>query len=176
MNATLFKATSADGTTIAYEVDGSGPPLLIIGGALNDRNSAAPLVPLLNDAFTVVRYDRRGRGDSGDTQPYAPEREAEDLEAVVRAVGGPVLAYGHSSGAVLALELARRGAPVDKLVLYEPPFIVDDTRPPLRPDHLEYMASLSPSDALEYFMGEIVGMPAGMIEGMKSAPAWQHLL
>src|SRR5947209_2287084 len=176
MNATLFKATSADGTTIAYEVDGSGPPLLVIGGALNDRNSSADLVPLLSDAFTVVRYDRRGRGDSGDAQPYAPEREAEDLDAVVAELSGPVFAYGHSSGARLALELARRGLPVAKLVLYEPPFIVDDTRAPLRADHLEYMASLGPSDALEYFMVDVVGMPRPMVEGMKSAPVWQHLL
>src|SRR6476469_542867 len=119
----------------------------------------------------VVRYDRRGRGDSGDTQPYAPEREVEDLEALVAAVGGEqVYAFGHSSGAHLVLELARRGAPLAGIVLYEPPYIVDETRPPLPADHLERLAGLDPGGAIEYFMTVAVGVPQPMVDGMKASP------
>jgi pimeloyl-ACP methyl ester carboxylesterase len=175
MSQTLLHTESADGTTIAYETDGAGPPLLLIGGALNDRNSAAPLVPLLADRYTVVRFDRRGRGDSGDTQPYAPERELEDIEAVIAEVGGPVFVYGHSSGAALALHTARRGAPISKLALYEPPFIVEDSRPLLPADHLERARSLPPGEALEYFMTVAVGMPQAMVDGMRSTPMWAQL-
>jgi pimeloyl-ACP methyl ester carboxylesterase len=176
MNETLAKARSADGTEIAYETDGQGPPVLVVGGALSSRHAAAPLVPHLADRFTVVRYDRRGRGDSGDTQPYAPEREVEDIEAVIAAVGGPVLVFGHSSGAALALHAARRPAPIAKLVLYEPPFIVDDTRSPLPADHLERLRSLDPGAALEYFMTEAVQVPPQMLAGMKASPMWGELL
>ena len=175
MSQTLLNTESADGTTIAYEADGAGPPLLLIGGALNNRGSAAPLVPLLADRYTVVRFDRRGRGDSGDTPPYAPERELEDVEALIAEVGGPLFVYGHSSGAALALHSARRGAPISKLALYEPPFIVDASRPPLPEDHLERAGSLPPGEALEYFLTVAVGMPPAMVEGMRSTPMWAQL-
>jgi pimeloyl-ACP methyl ester carboxylesterase len=175
MSQTLLQIESADGTTIAYETDGAGPPLLLVGGALNDRGSAAPIVPLLADRYTVVRYDRRGRGDSGDTPPYAPERELEDIEALIAEVGGPVFVYGHSSGAALGLHTARRGAPISKLALYEPPFIVDDSRPLLPEDHLERAESLPPGEALEYFMTVAVGMPPAMVDGMRQAPMWAQL-
>ncbi|WP_427018858.1 alpha/beta fold hydrolase [Pseudarthrobacter sp. P1] len=114
---------SADGTSIAYERNGSGVPLIIVGGALNNRQSAAGLVPLLADAFTVITYDRRGRGDSSDTPPYAVEREIEDLRALAKAAGGAVQLYGHSSGAILSLEAAASGVPVDKVAAYEPPYL-----------------------------------------------------
>src|SRR4051794_1052759 len=172
MNGTLLKTKSADGTEIAYETDGSGPPLIVIGGAMNTRQSAAPLVPLLSDRYTVVRYDRRGRGDSGDTQPYAPEREVEDVEAVIAAVGGPVLMFGHSSGAALVIHAARRGAPIAKMVLYEAPFIVDDSRPLLPPDHLERLRAMDPGEAIEYFLTVAVQVPPPMIEEMKAGPMW----
>lgn len=168
-------ATSADGTQIAYDADGSGPPLVLVVGALTDRRTVAPFVPLLSDRFTVVRYDRRGRGDSGDTQPYAPERELEDLEAVIAAVRGPVLLFGHSSGAAIALHTARRGAAVRALALYEPPFIVDGARPPLPPDHLERLAALSPGDALEYFLVTGPLVPQAEVDAMKAAPMWEAL-
>lgn len=90
---------STDGTTIAYETAGSGPPLILIGGALNTRHSAGGLVPLLAAEFTVITYDRRGRGESTDTPPYDVEREVEDFRALVTDVGGSVCVYGHSSGA-----------------------------------------------------------------------------
>jgi pimeloyl-ACP methyl ester carboxylesterase len=175
MTELLQTTKSADGTTIAYEAEGSGAPLLVIGGALSDRNGAAAYVPLLSDRFTVVRYDRRGRGDSGDTQPFAPEREFEDLEALIAAVGGPVFVFGHSSGAAIALHTARRGAPIARLALYEPPFIVDDTRPPLPGDHLERLRAMGPDEAVEYFLTVAVQVPPPAIAGMKSDPMWEGL-
>src|SRR5215471_4492783 len=130
-------ATSKDGTTIAYDQTGNGPPLVLVDGALNSRvfGLNGPLAAILADRFTVVTYDRRGRGDSGDTPPYAVQREIEDLEAVIDTTGGPADVYGISSGAGLALEAACAvPAKVAKLALYEPPFVVDDTRPPVPAD------------------------------------------
>ena len=176
MTQLLQKAQSKDGTSIAFEAEGSGQPLLVVGGALSDRNGALAFVPLLSDRYTVVRYDRRGRGDSGDTAPYAPAREVEDIEAVIAAVGGPVLAFGHSSGAALVLHAARGGAAIESMALYEPPFIVDDTREPLPPDHLERLAAMAPGEALEYFMTVAVQAPPQMVEGMKASPMWPSLL
>ena len=114
---------SADGTTIAYEQAGTGPALILVGGALNNRYSAANLVPLLAESFTVVSYDRRGRGDSANTPPYAVAREVEDLRALAEAADGPVHLYGHSSGGILSLEAAAAGVPVRKIAVYEPPYL-----------------------------------------------------
>ena len=175
MDQVLLTTKSADGTEIAYETDAAGPPLVMAGGALNGRGSAAVLLPQLADRFTVVRYDRRGRGDSGDTPPYAPEREVEDLEAVIGAVGGPVYAFGHSSGAALTLFAARRGAPIRRMALYEPPFLVDDARAPLPADWLERLRAASPAEAVELFLTEAVGVPAPMVEQMKAGPMWPGL-
>src|SRR5262249_32465298 len=119
--------TSEDGTTIAYDQTGNGPPLVLVDGALNSRAFGLnrPLAAILADRFTVITYDRRGRGDSGDTQPYAAQREIEDLAAVIDATGGPAHVYGISSGAGLALETACAvPAHVAKLALYEAPFVV----------------------------------------------------
>jgi pimeloyl-ACP methyl ester carboxylesterase len=118
-------ATSADGTKIAYDRAGDGPALILAGGALNNRHSAGALVPLLAPYFSVITFDRRGRGDSGDTPPYAPAREVEDLVALIDAAGGSAMVYGHSSGAVLALEAAAAGAPITRLGVYEPPYLTD---------------------------------------------------
>jgi len=105
--------TSKDGTTIAYDQAGTGPLLVLVDGALNSRSFGlnGPLAPILADRFTVVTYDRRGRGDSGDTPPYAVQREIEDLAAVIDVVGGPAYVYGISSGAGLALEAASAARP-----------------------------------------------------------------
>jgi pimeloyl-ACP methyl ester carboxylesterase len=176
MEGTLLKTRSADGTEIAYETDGSGPPLLLVGGALNSRQSSADFVPHLADRFTVVRYDRRGRGDSGDTQPYAPEREVEDLQALADAVGGPVYAFGHSSGAALVLLLAASGGSVARMALYEPPFFVDDSRPPLPADHLERFRRGGPEDWLEHFLTEAVELPPAALEQTKASPMWAGML
>jgi pimeloyl-ACP methyl ester carboxylesterase len=113
---------SADGTTLAVESFGDGEPLIILGGALSTRAAVQPYVPFLGGAFTVYGVDRRGRGDSGDTAPYAVEREIEDVAAIVQAAGGSAKVYGHSSGAILALEAAAAGVPMSGLLAYEPPF------------------------------------------------------
>ncbi|HET7274100.1 MAG TPA: alpha/beta hydrolase [Longimicrobiaceae bacterium] len=121
---------SKDGTTLAYDIYGSGPALIYIAGASCFRS----FMPVVQDAkafakeFTVYNYDRRGRGDSSDTQPYAIEREVEDIEALIDAAGGKANLYGHSSGAVLALEAALDlgGDRVDKVVMYDPPYVHDE--------------------------------------------------
>jgi pimeloyl-ACP methyl ester carboxylesterase len=177
--------TSADGTKIAFDRIGSGPALILVGGAFNDRRTPVPLAELLSESFSVSTYDRRGRGDSGDTQPYAVEREIEDLEAVIAATGGSVYVYGHSSGAELARATAARGASVARLAMYEPPYFVDDSRPALRPDLIQQLEGLvgggRRGDAVELWMreGPMKGMPLealdGMLAEMRAAPMWQGL-
>lgn len=120
-------ARSADGTNIAYDRVGDGPMLILAGGALSNRHGAGELVPLLARRFSVVTYDRRGRGDSTDTPPYAVAREVEDLNALIDAVGGTAMVHGHSSGAVLALEAAAAGGRMTRLSVYEPPYLTDTT-------------------------------------------------
>jgi pimeloyl-ACP methyl ester carboxylesterase len=116
-------ARSADGTKIAYDRTGDGPVLILAGGALNNRHSADALIPHLTEKFSLVTFDRRGRGDSTDTPPYAPVREVEDLKALIDAVGGSAMVFGHSSGAVLSLEAAADGAAITRLAVYEPPYL-----------------------------------------------------
>src|SRR5689334_11604679 len=168
------KTASADGTPIAYERIGDGPPLIIVGGAWNTRRSATELAERLAPEFTVYTYDRRGRGDSGDTAPYAVEREVEDLEAVIEAADGPAALFGHSSGGALALETTARSVMVSKLAVYEPPYIVGDGRPPLADDYIEHLEELVDSgrraEVVTYFMTEAVGMPREMAERMADSP------
>jgi pimeloyl-ACP methyl ester carboxylesterase len=172
-------AISKDGTTIAFDTRGEGPPLIVVGGALNDRHAAATLAELLAPSFTVYAYDRRGRGDSGDTPPYAVEREVEDLQALVERAGGTAFAFGHSSGAVLTLETALETPGITRLVLYEPPFIVDDSRPPLPDDYVPHLKELAATErrgeAVEYFMATGVGVPAEAIPSMRESPFWPSL-
>src|ERR1700675_2555861 len=147
---------SKDGTTIAYDRSGDGPPLILVSGAMGTKAHAVELASQLAPTFTVFTYDRRGRGDSGDTEPYAVEREIEDLEAVIGAAGGSAFVYGHSSGAVLALRAAAAGLDIPKLALHEPPFIVDDSHAPVPDDVVEHLDELiaadKPGDAVAYFM------------------------
>ena len=168
------KAKSKDGTEIAYDVVGDGPALVLVGAAWNDRMSAAPLAQLLADEFTVYTYDRRGRGDSGNTEPYAVEREIEDLTAVIEAAGGSAYAFGVSSGAALALEAAAAGAPISKLALYEPPYIVDGSRVPIPDDYVEHLEQLTSegkrNEILVYFMTAAAGMPAEVAKQMAGSP------
>ena len=126
---------SRDGTTIAVNRYGSGPTLALVGGAFSDRRALAPFAQALAPYFTVFAYDRRGRGDSGDTPPYAVAREIEDLAAVIAAAGGPACVFGHSSGAGLAVLAAADGAAISRLALYEPPYMVAK-EDPLPPDGL----------------------------------------
>jgi pimeloyl-ACP methyl ester carboxylesterase len=135
---------------------------------------------LLAEHFTVYSYDRRGRGDSGDTKPYAPEREVEDLAALVKAAGGGVSLISGSAGCVLCLDAATTlGDSVRGLYLFEPPFIVNDGRPPMPSDYVEHLESLVASGdrsaAVEYFMTEALLIPAEFVVGMKADPSWASM-
>jgi pimeloyl-ACP methyl ester carboxylesterase len=166
---------SGDGTAIAFDVTGDGAAVVLVGGMFQHRaidQTTAQLAALLAGRFTVFHYDRRGRGDSSDTEPYAIEREVEDLAAIVETVGSASL-FGMSSGAFLALEAARAGVPVDALALYEPPV---DGSPALPADWdrdlIALVADGTPGEAVERFMTEAVGVPAEVVAGMKQSPAW----
>jgi pimeloyl-ACP methyl ester carboxylesterase len=163
--------TSKDGTPIAVDAVGTGPPVVCVGGALNDRHSTAPVAAALT-GFTVYSYDRRGRGDSGDTPPYAVAREIEDLAAVIDEAGGSAMVYGMSSGAVLALLAAAAGLPITRLALYEPPL----NAPPGPPDYSARLAGATPEEALELFLSGVMGMPEEALAGMRRSPAWPALL
>ncbi|MET8616290.1 alpha/beta fold hydrolase [Streptomyces albidoflavus] len=169
---------SRDGTPIAYGTRGSGPALVLVGGAMTTGEHAAPLAGLLADSFTVVTYDRRGRGRSGDTRPYAAGREVEDLAEVIRAVGGPAALYGVSSGAALALHAASAGTAVSRVALYEPPFTVGEADPSRREAYRSRLVALLAADdrggAVELFMTHI-GLPPEMIAGARRSPAWPGL-
>jgi pimeloyl-ACP methyl ester carboxylesterase len=174
--------TSKDGTTIAFDRRGEGPAVILVGGAIQHRaidSNTARLAELLAPKFTVYHYDRRGRGDSGDTAPYAVEREVEDIDALIRDAGGSAALFGMSSGAVLILEAADRGLAITKLALYEPPFMVDDSRPPLPEDYRERLTRMLAEgrrgDAVELFMTEAVGVPADAVASMRGAPFWSGL-
>jgi EmrB/QacA subfamily drug resistance transporter len=175
----LSRVASKDGTPIAFERSGSGPALILVDGALCYRafGPAPQLAALLEQHFTVFTYDRRGRGESGDTAPYAVEREVEDIEALVREAGGAAYVYGISSGAALALEAANRIGGIRKLALYEAPFIVDGARPPVVSEWTwidQALAADRRADALKHFM-KLVGMPGFLIFLMWLMPAWSKL-
>ena len=170
----MTTVTSADGTEIAYESAGRGTALVLVDGAMCYRAAGPmrPLAALLTGAFTVFTYDRRGRGESGDTQPYAAEREVEDLRAIVRAAGGRAALYAMSSGGALALATAAADPGVTGLVLYEPPFLGGDKEYTARLGEL--LAAGRRGDAVELFM-TTVGVPAPVIAGMRSGPGWPTL-
>ncbi|MFL6074847.1 MAG: AfsR/SARP family transcriptional regulator [Mycobacteriales bacterium] len=174
--APVRTVTSRDGTAIAYDRYGDGPPVVLVGGALNDRATLASLAEELAGTFTVYSYDRRGRGGSGDTPPYAVEREIEDLAALLAETGGPAAVFGVSSGAVLAAEAAARGLPIRALVLNEPPFILDGSRPPMPADFADRLTELVTAgrrgDAVELFLMTAVEMPAEVVAPMRNAPLW----
>src|SRR5579864_7067113 len=165
MEDTMDTVRSADGTTIAFSRAGQGPPLILVDGALCSRQFGPMpgLAEQLAPDFTVYTYDRRGRGESGDTAPYSPDREVDDLEALVAQAGDVVYVHGTSSGAALALEAAKRIPAIAKLAVYEPPFIVDDTRTPIPDGYLARLTSLVAEgrmgEAVKTFMS-FVGTPA----------------
>jgi len=171
--------TSTDGTRIAYDREGQGPPVLLVDGALCYRGMGPmrPIAAALRSRFTVYTYDRRGRGESGDHPRWAVEREIEDIEALTREAGGASL-FGVSSGAALALEAANRGVAVERLALYEAPFIVDDTRPPLPDGFVEgvraRLAAGRRGDAVRQFM-KLVGVPSFFVALMRFMPSWSRL-
>jgi pimeloyl-ACP methyl ester carboxylesterase len=171
---------SRDGTTIAWEQAGSGPPLILVDGALCCRamGPLPDLGELLQRRFSVIMYDRRGRGESGDTPPYAVSREVEDIAALIAAAGGSAHLFGISSGAALAVEAAAQRLPVTRLAVYESPFIVDDSRAPVPSDFVqqldEALADDRPGDAVKLFMQQ-VGMPGFLIALMRLLPVWSKL-
>jgi pimeloyl-ACP methyl ester carboxylesterase len=177
---TMRKVISKDGTPIAFDQSGQGPAIILVAGATATRLAEAKLSSALAPHFTVFAYDRRGRGESGDTAPYAVEREVEDIEALINEAGGSAFVFGHSSGAVLALEAARLlPTKITKLAVYEPPFIIDDSRPPAPEDYVPHLNELVSSgrrgEAVEYFMTEVVGVPAEMVAQMRQSPMWPGL-
>lgn len=172
-------AVSADGTVIAFNAWGEGEPLIIIDGAtaypaINPLNEQVGR--LLSDQFRTYAYDRRGRGESTDTAPYSIAREIEDIAALIEVAGAPATVFGWSSGAVLALDAAAAGLPITRLALFEPPFVVDDARPPLPSDYVERLeaavAAGRPGDAAELFLTAAVGMPAEAVEGIRQSEFW----
>ena len=168
--------TSNDGTAIAFDRLGDGPPVILVCGQSTDRSENAGVAALLAPDFTVLNYDRRGRGDSGDTPPYAVEREVEDIEALIVEAGGSAFLYGASSGAALALEAAAGGLAIRKLALWEPPFVLDES---LRlPDDLveryeEMIAAGRRGDVIEYFMTKVVGLPPEFVAHARKGQFWQ---
>ena len=174
----MNKVTSADGTTIAYETSGAGSPVILIGGAFNDHQTAAPLAAVLAPHFTAVSYDRRGRGSSGDTAPYAVRREVEDLAAIIAAVGAPVFVYGLSSGAALGFEAAAAGLAIGKLALFEPPYRVAANHRKAE-DFIARLTELISSgrngEAVAHFMTKAVGLPDGAVVHMRRTPVWPAL-
>ncbi len=177
----MEKVISKDGTAIAYERTGSGPPLILIDGALCSRafGPMPKLAALLARKFTVFIYDRRGRGDSLDTPPYAKERELEDVDALIQAAGGSAHLLGLSSGGALALEAAAKGLRVERVVAYEPPF-VQEAGPRPEGKHREKLEQLISEnrrgDAVAYFMRDMVGAPGAMVVMMKLMPwIWRKL-
>ena len=175
----MEKIKSKDGTTIAFDRLGDGPPVIVVGGATCDRAMTRPLAERLAQHFTVINYDRRGRGDSEDRLPYAVEREIEDLGTLIAEAGGTASVYGHSSGAGLALHAAAQGLPIAKLVLHDPPFTPDGEEE--RRISQEYGEKLEAilsenrrGDAIELFF-RLVGMPQEMIDGMRHSPRWAGL-
>jgi pimeloyl-ACP methyl ester carboxylesterase len=172
--------TSSDGTAIAFDRLGDGPPVIVVCGAMCDRALMRPTAEELAKHFTVFNYDRRGRGDSRDTAPYAVEREIEDIGALIDEAGGTASVYGHSSGAGLVLHAAANGLPISKVVLHDPPYTPDDDEQARRISR-EYGENLKAvlskdrrGDAVVLFM-TLVGMPREMVEGMRSAPSWAGL-
>jgi pimeloyl-ACP methyl ester carboxylesterase len=170
----VMEATSVDGTRIAFWKSGSGPPLVLVHGTTADHTRWSGVLPELERHFTVYAVDRRGRGGSGDTPPYALEREFEDLVAVVEAIGEPVFVLGHSYGGICALEASLLTDRIRRLVLYEPPI---PTGVPLYPTGVSARIQAlvdagDPEAGLELFFREVVLMPERELEAYRQLPAW----
>ena len=169
--------TSRDGTAIVFDRQGDGPPVVLVSGGSTDRMANAGLAAELAGDHAVYNYDRRGRGDSGDTLPYAIEREVEDIAAVIAEAGGAANLYGTSSGAGLAMHAAAAGLPVTRLALWEPPYSVSG-RPDLPDDtasvYRELVEAGRRGDAVEYFMSKVVGLPPEFVADARQAPWWSQ--
>lgn len=167
---------SADGTRIAFDRAGDGPPVVLIEGAGHYRgfSSFDGLTPLLARALSVCRYDRRGRGGSTDTPPYTAEREVEDLAALIDSAGGSACLYAYSSGGLVALHAAAAGLPIDRMVLLEPPVEPDSDLASQQAFTAELAARVAADGgdaAVEYYLTEI-GVPEEILTDMRGAPSW----
>ena len=172
MDTVQKTVTSKDGTVIAFEESGVGAAIILVDAALSDRSASAKLAELLSEKFTAINYDRRGRGKSTDAQPYTIEREVEDIEALIDTTGGSAYLFGSSSGSVLALDAANKLVnKVRGLIMYEPPFIIDDSRPPLPDDFADQVTKLVSaerrSDAVKLFFNKGMGIPAVFVTMMR---------
>jgi pimeloyl-ACP methyl ester carboxylesterase len=165
----VAKVISKDGTAIAYDKTGKGPAIILVVGAFNARATGAPLAGFLEQHFTVFNYDRRDRGESGDTAPYAIEREVEDLEALITQAGGSACVFGYSSGAILSLRAAAHGLAISRLALQEPP-PTGAKAGQLAPQLTELISAGRRGDAVELFQTEGVGIPAAVVAQMRNAP------
>lgn len=176
----MATAISGDGTAIAYETTGTGPAVVLVDGALSYRSSgpSRPLAQQLASAYAVTCYDRRGRGESGDTAPHAVEREVDDLAAVLEAVGGSAYVYGISSGGALVLEAAARGLPITRAAVYEIPLFVAGGRDWDAAGYVRelerFVASGNRSKAVKHFM-RAVQVPAPVVALMPLLPMWPRL-
>jgi len=174
----MDRVTSKDGTSIAYDRQGRGPAVILVGGGLDDGAENAPLVPRLAAWCTVYNYARRGRAGSGDTPPYAVEREIEDLAALIAEAGGKAHLYGASSGGALALEGTAAGLPVDRLAVYEVPYLVDGDMVERWRDYVERLgpalADGRRGDAVALFM-RTAGASEEMVASARSLPVWPGL-
>ncbi|GAA3124568.1 alpha/beta hydrolase [Planomonospora alba] len=174
----MEKVRSSDGTEIAFDRLGTGAPVVLVGGASRARTVLTRLAGLLAEEFTVLNYDRRGRGDSGDTAPYAVEREIEDIGAVIGAAGGPAALFGDSSGAVLALRAAAAGLPVTRLALWEPPFVSGPQAAGMRWEYTARLAELLGAGRRGEALALLVsaaGAPDEMVETMLRVPMWPEV-
>lgn len=174
MNAVIAR----DGTRIAYERQGSGPSLILVGGGLDDSSENQPLAAELAAHFTVYNYARRGRGASGDTAPYAMEREVEDLEALIAEAGGSADVYGVSTGGALVLEAAAAGVAARRLAVYEVPYRLDPGWPAAWREYTDALAAaLEAGDrggAIERFLS-VTGSNADDIARVRASPYWPAL-
>jgi pimeloyl-ACP methyl ester carboxylesterase len=170
---------SPDGTAIALDSAGDGPPVILVNAGPTDRTANAPLAGLLARHFRVLNYDRRGHGDSGDTAPYAVDREYEDLAAVIDEAGGAAGMFGSSGGGILALEAAARGLAITKLAVWEPPYVLEGTRPAVPADYRQQLVDLLAAgrrgDMVELFLTQAVGMPAEFVAPMRQSPFWPSM-
>lgn len=177
----MKKVISKDGTRIAYEQIGKGKPVILVDGALcsSVMGPMPKLAPLLAKDFTVIYYDRRSRNESGDTKPYAVEREIEDIDALIQVAGGSAYLFGTSSGAALALAATAKGLNISKLALYEPPFMIDKNGHHVPVNYHEQLSSYIEQDrrgdAIKYFMRAGIGVPSIFVFMMQLMPVWSKL-
>lgn len=177
----MKKVTSKDRTPIAYNQIGNGQPVILVDGALcsSVMGPMPELAPLLAKHFTVIYYDRRGRNESGDTKPYAVEREIEDIDALIQVAGGSAYLFGTSSGAALALAATAKGLNISKLALYEPPFMIDKNGHHVPVNYHQQLSSYIEQDrrgdAIKYFMRDGIGVPSIFVFMMQLMPVWSKL-